>query len=154
MLDWERASFLQGRVACVFLQSLSIPYPAARFLSCLLPPCRRSQPAAAGYNGAAGCVRWRLGRRPIIGDPSSIPGCGIDSQSDFGYLFHLGICFLRGTVGTKPCTHFTAALCVVLRKVKQKSKQNESKKNTPTKSAGVKHNVLFSLRQKFCFQVI
>lgn len=74
---------------------------------------------------------YRLGGRLIIGDPNSIPGRGIDSQRDFGHSFHLGICFLRGTVGTVPCTHFTAALCVVQNKTKKQTEQN--KENYPDK---------------------
>lgn len=46
----------------------------------------------------------RQGHNPV---PNSIPGCGIDSQRDFGFCFQL---FLTGTMGTGLCTHLGAAL--------------------------------------------
>lgn len=136
-----------GQALCASSSLVLRQHPAEGFLFHVLPPCWRSQPVRAAYNGAAGCGHQRLGRGPITGEPASIPGLLASVLTlerfwrDFGHSICPGICFPRGTVGTTLCTHSTAAWCVVLCRIKQKA--NRTKQSKPPRQNQLGSNSAF-----------
>lgn len=139
-----------GQALCASSSLVLRQHPAEGFLFHVLPPCWRSQPVRAAYNGAAGCGHQRLGRGPITGEPASIPGLLasvliLERLWPLNLSWHLLPQRYRGDNAVHPL--HSSLVCSAVQD-KTKSKQNKAKQTPQTKSAGVKFSILFSLKQK------